>query len=182
MHGRLRGRDDAGLDQLLHARMVDGAGGEFAIANQIQARIAGVCPAGLAVLHDATDHGGARALEHVVLIGEGDDGAVRGMDGGLEEFFRPAQRGARFLLKAVGHGTDGHFGGDLTAGVAAHAVGDDHHQHVFRVRIRQPVLVDLAAADEAVLEDREAHYRCRLPARTISPAMEAWRAGTRLTR
>ena len=179
MHGCLRGGDDTGLDQLLYARMVNGGRRQFAVADHVQTRIAGMCPAGLAVLHHTANDGGARAFEHVVLVGKGNDGAVCRVNGGLEKFFRPAQRVARLLLKAIRHGVDRDLCGDLASRMATHAVGDDHHQHILRIRIGQSILIDLAATDEAVLEDSESHYGSPVPVGRETHARESRRARVR---
>ena len=53
----------------------------------------------------------------------------------------------------------GDLGGHLALLVPAHAVADHHEQRVLAVGVADAVLVAAAVADEAVLEDGEAHRR-----------------------
>ena len=92
-------------------------------------------PAGFTVLHHAADDRRAWTLEHVVLVRKRHNSAVRGVNGGLEEFFRSAQRRARLLLKSIGYRIDGNFGCDLATCMAAHAICDYQQQHVLGIRI-----------------------------------------------
>ena len=75
-------------------------------------------------MNDAADDGGARALKHVMLIGKGNNGAVRRMNGRLQKLARTAQRGARLVLKPLGHGVDRYFSRDFATGVTTHAIGN----------------------------------------------------------
>src|SRR5688572_9237242 len=142
--------------------MVGGRGEKTAVAQQVEARIAGMRPPGGAVLHHAHDAGRARALEQVFLHRISDDRVVRGVDRGHEEIGGLAQRVARLLLEAARDLVHGDLRGDLALEVAAHPVRDDHEEDIAAIRVADAVLVALAVALAALLEDGEAHVRYRL--------------------
>jgi hypothetical protein len=129
------------------------------LPEEIQARIADVRPVRVVRLHDAGDACGPRRLQHRELVGVRAKGLVGADHRILQEFQRILQRRLGFLLEALDEQAHRDLRRNLAAGVPAHAVGDDQQQRVPAVRIREPVLIDLALTLEALLEYREAHER-----------------------
>jgi len=62
----------------------------------------------------------------------------------LQELERILEDGLRLLLEALDEQPHRDLRGDLAAGVPAHAVGDDQHQRVASIGVRDAVLIDLA--------------------------------------
>jgi hypothetical protein len=77
----------------------------------------------------------------------------------LQELERILEDRLRLLLEALDEKPHRDLRGDLATRVPAHAVGDDEQQRVAAVRVRDPVLIDLARTLPGLLEDREAHRK-----------------------
>ena len=129
-------------------------------------------PAGV-LLDQAHGAGGARALLERQLRAELDDFFVRAAQRQVQEAERIEQR-----LGRVPEGFEDHLLRDLgrarAIGVAAHAVDDDEQRGVLGDRGGDPVLVLLAASEQAdigVLDPQEGfRASVRLRLRFISPA------------
>ena len=123
VHHRLLGGDAAGVDESLHERVVGGDLAQLAGAQQVDARVADVRD------HDAVaveQHGadrGAHAGELGVL-GHGLGELAVGGDQGALEGGRGIRRG-RVVAVGLGDAAGRDGARHVTAGVAAHAVGDE---------------------------------------------------------
>ena len=72
---------------------------------------------------------------------------------------------AYLVATRLGVSAEVRFSGDLATGMPTHAIGDHQQQRIAAVGIRKAVLVDLALALAAVLEDRETHAASPKPPR-----------------
>ena len=149
--------DDSLVEQVLDLGVVLGLADQPALAEEVEPRVADVRPVRVVRLHDAGYAGRARRLQHRELVGVGAERLVCAQHRVLQELERVLERRLRLLLEALDEQPHGDLRRDLAAGVAAHAVGDHQQQRVAAVGVGEPVLVDLALALAAFLEDREAH-------------------------
>ena len=149
--------DQALIDEILDFGVILRRADQASLAKQIKTRIACVRPIRVSRLDDDGDACCARRFQHGKLIRVRTERRVRTQHRFLQELERIAQHRLGFLLKPLDEQADADLRSDFTAGVTAHAVGDDQQKCVPAVRIREPVLVDPARAFARVLEDREPH-------------------------
>ncbi len=124
-------------------------------------RVADMRPVGVARLHDARDAGRSRRFQHGELRRVRTERGVRLDHRLVEERERTLEDGLRFLLKALDEQAHRDLRRNLATCVPAHAVRKYQQQRVAAVGIGEPVLIDLALALAAFLEDGEAHAQFR---------------------
>ena len=158
----LLGRDAAGVHQPLHEGVVGGDLRQRVVAVQVDARVADVADDRVVVDHDDRADRGAEAGELGTILRGADQVAGRRRGGSLQRRLRVFGRGVGLIerLEAV----DRDARGDVAAGVAAHAVGDDE-----QVRPGVPGVL-VVGADLPGVGDRDArafedHAGVRLAAR-----------------
>ena len=149
------GVEQALIHHQLHPRVVAGLGVDAAVAQQVEARVAGMGPVRKAVLHHAGDDGGARRFGQLLVEGVVEDRMVGARQRARQEQPGVGQAGLGLALEGLGDELGGEMGRDLAVQVAPHAVGDQHEQRVARIAVGDAVLVGLAPADPAFLEDGE---------------------------
>src|SRR4029077_4691402 len=112
----------AGIDQLLHDRMVARAMDDASLPDQVEATVADVHPVRLAVLHQAGDQYRARRVGQAALLGFPQNRHVSRADGAREERAGVDDARPRLALERRAKEVDRHPGGDLAVEVPAEPV------------------------------------------------------------
>ena len=157
VRARLVGGDHAALDLLVHPRVIGGELGDLPRAEQVHAAVTDVTEVRAVAVHEDRRHRGGHPLVLALLLGGLQDLAVGVADGRLEAIavvgdvlVEPEGPGDLLVPSGEAHelvdGVDGHLGGDLARGVAAHAVR--HHEQVLLGIDEEAVLVALALAPD----------------------------------
>lgn len=159
---RLLRRNAARIDQTLHEGVVGGDLRQCVVAVQVDARVADVADHRVFVDHDDRADRGAEAGEFRAVLRGADQVARCGGRGGL-------QRGLRVFGRRIGlveglQTLDRDAGGDVSAGVPAHPVGDDEEIRpgVSGILVVGADLPGVGDRDARALED---HAGVRLAAR-----------------
>lgn len=113
--------DAALVDEPLHPGVVLGDLGQYAVPEQVGARVADVHQTEALARPQQGGQGGPHAFELGVLLDQGAQLVVGALDVGAEG---GEDVGAGHVVVEGDDGGDGLGGGDLTGGGAAHAVGD----------------------------------------------------------
>ena len=151
--------NDALIEKVLHLRMVLGLADQPALAKKVQPRVARMRPVRIVGLHDARYASRSRRFQHGELIRVRSQSRMRAKHGVLQEFERILKRWFRLLLETLDEKPYRDLRRDLAARVPPHAVGNDQQQGVATIGVGEPILIDLALALAAFLEDGEAHER-----------------------
>ncbi len=165
---RFLGGDAALVDQGLDERVVLGDLVEFAVAEQIAARVTDVDEAKSVAREQDCGERGAHALEFGVGLDVGGDRGVALVDGLVE---LAEEVTTRLVVVEVRERGDHQLGGDLARGVTAHAVGQGQQPGAGVDRVFVVGADQAAVAARRVAED-ERHGRSSitvLPIRTGVP-------------
>ncbi len=130
-----------------------------AAADQVQARVADMCPDRDALLHDAGNESRSRRLGQAVLGTIAMQLAVRGQHRFFEESRGIRQDRLGVALVDRGQRLQGDLRRHLTARMPSHAIGHQDQHRVARVQVPHAVLIDLAPALFAFLVNRKSHGR-----------------------
>src|SRR5258706_4520381 len=149
--------DWALFEEELPHRVVARARHDPALAEKINAAVAGVRPVGDAVLDEAGDEHRARHVGELARLGLAQDRDMGGHDRARQENVRVRKLRPRFQLERLREQIGRDLRRDLAVQVPAQAVGDHHEQRLRRRPMADAVLVDPARPEAAILGDREFH-------------------------
>src|SRR5437867_962656 len=148
--------------------MVLGLSNQATLPKQVKPGVADVRPVRVICLHDASHAGRTLRFQLLELICVRAERLVRSLHRILQEFKRVLKGRFRLLLETFDEEPYRDLRGNLASSVPAHSVGENQQQCLAAIGIGEPILVDLARALEAFLEDCETHYITSLNSRFLS--------------
>ena len=137
--------------------MVARAHDQFAVAHQVEPRVAAMRPPRGIGLHHAGDQGGARRVVQPLARGVIAQQVVSGQQAVVQERGRVGQCGRGVALEGGGQRLQRQLGRDIAFGVAAHAVGQREQPGLAGVAVAHAVLVLRPPTLAADLVDAEPH-------------------------